>query len=137
MKLITRDTDYALRALVFIARSMDRVVAVTELVQELGIPRFFLRKILQLLHKKGLLKSFKGKGGGFILNRLPQELSLLQVMGVFQGRFSLNECLLKKHLCPNIRTCILKKRIKNIESYVARELEAITIASLIKKYART
>ncbi|MBU2258562.1 MAG: Rrf2 family transcriptional regulator, partial [Candidatus Omnitrophica bacterium] len=67
MKLITRDTDYALRALCFIAKNKDKVTPAPELVAKLKIPRPFLRKILQSLDKNGLLKSYKGKGGGFVM----------------------------------------------------------------------
>ncbi|MBM3255649.1 MAG: Rrf2 family transcriptional regulator, partial [Candidatus Omnitrophica bacterium] len=74
MKLITRDTDYALRALCFVARSKDGVVSVSELVDSLKIPKPFLRKSLQLLNKKGVLKSYKGLGGGFKLTRKPRQL---------------------------------------------------------------
>ena len=56
MKLITRDTDYAVRALVFIAKQKEEIVSVRDLVEKLKIPKPFLRKILQLLNKKGLLK---------------------------------------------------------------------------------
>ena len=56
MKLITRDTDYAIRALCFIARFKKKIVSVSELVKVLKIPRPFLRKILQTLNKKRILK---------------------------------------------------------------------------------
>ena len=64
MKLITRDTDYALRALIRIAVSGKQVVSVSELVNELAIPRAFLRKVLQKLTKHSVLISVKGNQGG-------------------------------------------------------------------------
>ena len=67
MKLINRDTDYAVRALSYILRRKDKIVTAAELVRELDMPRPFLRKILQSLNKNGFLKSQRGKGGGFIL----------------------------------------------------------------------
>ena len=57
MKLITRDTDYAIRALSCIAADKEKVYTVTELTKSLDVPRPFLRKILQILNHKGLLKS--------------------------------------------------------------------------------
>jgi len=132
VKLITRDTDYALRAICFIAQQKKRVVSVTTLVRELKIPRPFLRKILQALNKKRILKSHKGHGGGFILGVKPANIFLVDLIRIFQGQLSLNECFLRKMRCPNMDKCALRKKIKRIERYVARELEPINIASLIK-----
>ena len=130
MKLITRDTDYAIRALRFIAKNKKKIVTVSELVKELRIRRPFLRKILQVLNKKGILKSYKGLGGGFELAHQPQKIFLLDVMKIFQGKFKLSECLLNKHICPNIRTCPLNKKIKRIGKYIINELKPINIARI-------
>ncbi len=132
MKLITRDTDYALRSLCFIAKSKRRVVAVTELTRELRVRRPFLRKVLQILNRKGILRSIKGKGGGFVLSKGPSEIFLTDIMRIFQGNLSLNECLLNKLTCPRKNTCVLRKRIVKIEDYVIKELSSISIASLLK-----
>ncbi|MFA5156716.1 MAG: Rrf2 family transcriptional regulator [Candidatus Omnitrophota bacterium] len=133
MKLITRDTDYAVRALAYVAAARQDVVSVTELVKKLKIPRPFLRKILQTLNKKGILESAKGFGGGFRLAVKPGDVYLLKLMEIFQGKFRLNECLLKNKFCPNISRCPLRKKINNIERYVISELKGVTLASLNKR----
>lgn len=133
MKLITRDTDYAVRALCYIATGRNKITPASELVRGLKIPRPFLRKILQTLNRRRLLISYKGQGGGFKLGRPANKIFLLELMEIFQGRFKLNECLFKKRLCPNLKTCILSRRITQIEKYVCRELDAITLAHLIGK----
>jgi len=133
MKLITRYTDYAIRALCFIARSDKEVVSVPDLVASLKIPRPFLRKILQALNTEGILSSCKGQGGGFSLARKPEKIFLMDLMNVFQGPFKLNECFFKMKKCPNIKTCPLRKKISGIEQYVVKELKSITIASLLKE----
>jgi Rrf2 family protein len=132
MKLITRDIDYALRALIFIAQRKEKIVSVSELVAALKIPRPFLRKILQILHKKGVLKSYKGFGGGFLLAKPAKKIFLVDLIEAFQGEFSLNECLFKKMPCSGIATCVLRKKIDSIEGYVVSRLKSITIASLLK-----
>ncbi len=133
MKLITRDTDYALRALCFIARHKDKIVSAAELVEQLKIPRPFLRKILQILNKKRILKSYKGKGGGFLLALPAHKIFLVDLIEIFQGALRLNECFFKKMACPNTKTCALRKKINSIERYVTHELKSITLASLLRK----
>lgn len=132
MKLITRDTDYALRAICSMVKSKEKIVSVSQLVKELKIPRPFLRKILQILNKKGVLNSYKGKGGGFLLAKPAHKIFLVDLIEIFQGTLRLNECFFKKMVCPNIDTCSLREKIRGIERYVVKELKSITIASLLK-----
>jgi Rrf2 family protein len=133
VKLITRNTDYAVRALCCIAEQEKNIVSTDQMVQNLQMPRPFLRKILQILNKKGLLNSYKGKGGGFALALPPEKISLIDVMKIFQGPTRLNECKFKKSDCPYTTDCLLKKKIDEIEKEVVIKLKAITIASIIKK----
>lgn len=131
MKLITRDTDYAVRALIYIAEFTEEKVPVNEIVEELNIPYPFLRKILQKLNNAGILRSFKGKGGGFCLALPPERVYLGDLVEVFNGPFRFNECIFKKRICPDRPQCPLKKEIDELEDYVVSKLRSITIASLI------
>lgn len=131
MKLITRDTDYALRALCFIAKKKNKKICASELVNELKIPRPFMRKILQVLNRERILTSYKGIGGGFVLAKQPKDIYLTDLMKIFQGGVNLNECTLHKMKCPNVSVCPLRKKIKNIERYVTGELSVINLASFI------
>ncbi|MBD3380029.1 MAG: Rrf2 family transcriptional regulator [Candidatus Omnitrophica bacterium] len=130
MKLLTRDTDYAIRALSCIAGEKG-VVSVTSLTEKLDVPRPFTRKILQILNKKGILVSIKGKGGGFKLAVPPGEISLFRLMEIFQGPFEMNEHVFKGERCPYLKVCKLKKKLDKIEKGVAGELKSITLDSLI------
>ncbi|MDI6606652.1 MAG: Rrf2 family transcriptional regulator, partial [Candidatus Omnitrophota bacterium] len=91
------------------------------------------RKLLQALGKSRVLCSRKGQGGGFFLNKPTDKISLMDLVKIFQGGFSLNQCLFKKRACPNIKICRLRKKIKNIENYVVWQLNSISIASLLRK----
>jgi len=132
MKLITRNTDYALRALCYIAKNKN-IVTVDELVKRLGVPRPFMRKILQLLSKNGAVRSSKGQGGGFELRIPAEKLYLIKIMRIFQGNVSLNECFLRKDICPNKGKCVLRKKIYGIEEDMLRQLREINIASLVQR----
>jgi len=132
MKLITRDTDYALRALCFIGRRQEKIISVAELVKALKIPRPFLRKILQVLNRRKILKSYRGQGGGFSLVKSTGNIFLVDLIEIFQGPLRLNECFFKKMACPNKKSCSLRKKIIGIEENVIKELSPITIESLLK-----
>jgi len=132
MKLITRNTDYAIRVLLLMAKE-NRLFSVRELSLKLKMPHAFLRRILQILHKKDILEGYKGKNGGFILKDKPKDIKLVDLIKIFQGSLKLNECLFKKSICPNIKSCPLKKKLDSIERYVIEELSKINLESLINK----
>ncbi len=132
MNLLSRDSDYAVRALCSIAKKKG-LISVKDIVEESGIPYPFLRKILQKLNKSGMLVSYKGKGGGFELSKAPKNIYLTDVIRVFQGEIKINDCLFKKKLCPNRNSCILRGKILSIEKTVIKEINNITLSSLLKK----
>jgi Rrf2 family protein len=108
-------------------------MSVSELVNALDIPRPFLRKILQILNREGVLNSFKGKGGGFVLAVPPEKILLTRLIDIFQKPVKLTECIFKEKICSDVGSCPLKKRIDAIEQHVILELGAITIESLLRE----
>jgi Rrf2 family protein len=131
MKLLNRDVDYAARALVFIARANKPTVSAALMEGSVGVSRPFLRKILQKLHKAGLLQSVKGKGGGFALARGPETITLNDLISVLQGPLKLNDCLFSKKLCRNHGACLLRHKLAAIETRMLAEIEGITIRDLV------
>ncbi len=132
MNLITRNTDYAIRALCYIVKSNKNMVSVRELVEGLKMPGPFLRKILQELSRKGILRSYKGKNGGFVLAIRPEKIYVGELIEIFQGPIKLQEHIFRKKICPEIKSCILKKKIDEIEEYTISELNSLSISSLLK-----
>ena len=131
MKLITRDTDYAIRALCYAAKHKKKTVTAKELVARLKMPRPFLRKIMQALNKEGILKSYKGREGGFRLTRAPKDIYILDLMEVFQGPFVLNEHVFINSPCPHSGVCKLIRKVDKIEFYIKGELGDITLKDLL------
>ncbi|NTV28961.1 MAG: Rrf2 family transcriptional regulator [Candidatus Omnitrophica bacterium] len=132
MNLLARSTDYAVRALLYMAQDEDRIVSTADLDRALGLPRPFMRKTLQMLQKAGYLSSVKGVGGGFRLDKEPQKIRLLDLMTIFQGEISLGDCLFKKKLCSSVRTCPLRKEIGKMETLLLEQLSKVTLADLAR-----
>ncbi|MDH7512019.1 MAG: Rrf2 family transcriptional regulator [Clostridiales bacterium] len=135
MKLINKDTDYAVKALLHIARNGGRRMSVAELAGELDIPYPFLRKTFQGLSRRGILTSSKGKGGGFELVLPPEKIYLTDLINIFHGPVELADCVFKDTICPDIKTCPLRKRILKLQKIFLAELRSITIASLLEEDA--
>jgi Rrf2 family protein len=132
MNLLARNTDYAVRAILYMARQKDVLVSTADLDRDLNLPRPFMRKTLQILQKEGYLTSVKGNKGGFKLKRKPSSIFLIDLMRIFQGEISLSDCLFKKKLCECVVSCPLRRVVKAMESDLLKKLKAVTIADLMK-----
>ena len=130
MKLLTKNTDYAVRALLWMAEKGGSVT-VTELSDTVKIGRPMLRKLLQVLAHKGLLDSSKGRGGGFRLAIPPEKIRLTNLIDIFQGAVELSDCVVRKEVCPEIRCCPLRREIEDIRGIVEQRLGKLSIGSLL------
>ncbi|HMK61304.1 MAG TPA: Rrf2 family transcriptional regulator [Dissulfurispiraceae bacterium] len=104
---ITRETDYAIRCLLYLSKKKHLPTVVDEIAQEMAIPKSFLSKIVQKLNRAGLLESFRGVKGGFKLTREPEAISLLDVISVMQGPVASNRCAVDKRACNFSCTCVV------------------------------
>jgi Rrf2 family protein len=135
MNLLSRSTDYAIRALIYMAAHEGELVSTANLNRALGLPRPFMRKILQVLEQAGHVSSVQGHKGGFRLAMAPLKIRLADLMKVFQGDISLGDCLFKKRVCAHRSTCPLRREITDMEQMLLTRLKAVTVADLIRKGA--
>jgi Rrf2 family protein len=131
MKFITRETDYAVRALCCMATEPGQRMAVGDLCGETGVPQAYLRRILQNLAKAGILNSVRGKGGGFELAKPADQIMLTDIIDIFQSGMALTNCIFQKRVCSNESSCKLRRKVLDIEIYVKKELGSTSIASLL------
>ncbi len=132
MQILTKETDYAVRALINIADTPGRASTAAAIAGTEKIPWLFLRRVLAKLAAAGLLDSQKGRGGGFAMRVRPERITMVDVIRVFQGEVELNECLVKGIPCCNRPTCPVRRKVKGVERVLRRELTAITIAMLVQ-----
>jgi len=102
---ITRETDYAIRCVYYLAGKPDEVTMVDEIAREMHVPKSFLAKILQKLTRASLVKSYRGVKGGFALARHPGRISLLDVIEAVQGPVAMNKCAIDESVCRFSATC--------------------------------
>ena len=131
MKLLRRDTDAALKSLVILAQMGQKRLDTLALAEQMKLSRPFLRRVLQALQTKGFLKSAKGKGGGFWLGQKPAAIKVLQVIEAFQGKIELQECLFREVLCPDMKSCVLRRKILELETSLLAELKDLTLQDLL------
>jgi len=87
--MISKKTIYGIQAAILLAKSYDKgPVLITDLAREGNIPKKFLEAILLELKKSGILNSKKGKGGGYVLNKDPQDISVGDIIRTLEGSFA-------------------------------------------------
>src|SRR5574338_587553 len=90
---ITRQADYALRAMYYLSKLEPTERAATSLIaEEQRIPPSFLAKIISQLSIAGLIHTSRGARGGVSLARSPESISVLEVVEAIDGPLQLNEC---------------------------------------------
>ncbi len=106
---ITRQADYAVRAVLYLARLDNTERAATSTVaQKQRIPPSFLAKIISQLSIAGLLHTSRGARGGVTLAREPKDITLLEVIEAIDGPIQLNECIGEDASCAFDGECPLR-----------------------------
>jgi Rrf2 family protein len=131
MQLINKESDYAIRALIYLAKNKDKKSSSKEIATNKKIPLPYVRRILSVLSEKKIVTSKEGKQGGFQLLKNPKKLSLKKIIEIFQGKIQLSECLYKGHYCQNRKTCVVRKSVKKIENKMKDEFQKVTLDKLL------
>lgn len=101
--LLTKASEYALLSLVIIAKK-DQPVDVDTLSKRLDISKSFLAKVLQNLAREGILKSYKGANGGFMLSSPAQSIEMSTIIKAAEKKpVSVFDCASNADCCPNDR----------------------------------
>ena len=131
MDVIRRNTDYAIRAMVFLASSKgDGVVTAAEIAEKEAIPYELVCKLLQRLKKKKIVQSIMGAKGGYTLRQKPSEISILKVIEAIQGPVSLNRCLLNVKFCSRKRSCPVSKNLAKLQKTINDYLKSVKLSKL-------
>ncbi len=133
---ITRQADYALRAMIFLAQlEPNRRAATSQIAEEQRIPPSFLAKIISQLSIAGLIHTSRGARGGVSLARPADEISVLEVVEAIDGPIALNECTEDPSSCPFGNECILRPLWCEAQSELIHKLRTTSFATLIPAVA--
>jgi Rrf2 family protein len=131
--MLSGTAEYALRAVVYLAREGDlgTHVRANDLAEAIDVPRNYLSKILHELSRGGVLRSTRGKGGGFRLAVPPEELSLLDIVSLFDRIGEQRRCLLGRPECSDRDPCPVHGQWKSTADRIAAFFRDTTVADVI------
>jgi Rrf2 family protein len=132
MKLTTK-TRYGARLLLDLAqRQGEGAVQMSEISIRQNISIKYLEQIIRPLKKAGFVKSIRGPKGGHMLEKNPDEITLGAITRLFEGRPELVDCVSDPQKCPNSDDCLIRLGWEKATKALYKELDSITIASLLE-----
>lgn len=129
---ITTHTDYALRVLIYLARSSNNRATITEIADFFDISRNHLVKVVHQLGVKSFVTTTRGKAGGLSLQRPPEQINIGDVVRSMENHFNWVECFdpAKQH-CRLLPHCGLKQLIAHAGNAYLQVLDAATLADVL------
>ena len=133
---ITREADYALRIVYTLADENIKIDANT-LSEKIGVTLRFTLKILRKLLLAGIVRSFKGANGGYMLAKLPSEISMYDVITAIDGDMAVNRCTSDGYQClrPSVQQgipCRLNKVFCDLGRKIREYMSEQTFDRLVK-----
>ena len=133
MMELTRKGEYAIRGVIYLARQAPgKISLISEIAEATEAPQTFLAKIFQNFAKSGIVHSFRGTGGGFILGRAPSAITLREVVEAVEGPILPNRCLLGKGSCDRDGTCNVHPVWRKVQGEVVTILDGVTLEELAR-----
>lgn len=122
--MISSKSNYALKAMIYIAVNNDKIVKIKDISKSEDIPNKYLEQVISLLTKGGLLKSFRGNNGGYQLTKRPDEYTAYEIITAVDGSIDINYD--QKNLL---------KFWNDYNNYVKEKLNNIKLSTLVEEYS--
>ena len=130
---LTRQTNYAVRILMYCASNPGRLSRIPEIAASYSVSELFLFKILQPLVEAKLVETVRGRNGGVRLARPAAEISLFDVVRVTEESFTMGECFEAEGSdCPLIDSCNFNAALRKALGAFFEVLEAHSIEDMVK-----
>jgi Rrf2 family protein len=136
MLKINRQTDYAVRVILALAKRGEGIrLSTAEIQQEMLIPKAFMTRIVAQLAHKGLVNTYPGRDGGLMLPCPASRITLKDVVEAFEGPILLSECMQAKGEddCPFRSNCPVRSKWGRVQVAMLREMASITFEDLVEE----
>jgi Rrf2 family transcriptional regulator, nitric oxide-sensitive transcriptional repressor len=131
MRLTTR-TNLAMRTLMFTAVNDGQIVQKHTLAEACAASENHLAQVIHLLARNGFLTTIRGRSGGMMLARAPEEISVGQVFRIFEGVLPFTDCSEDGGSCPLVGACRLKCVLSEAIEAFYKGLDSVTLRDLVK-----
>jgi Rrf2 family nitric oxide-sensitive transcriptional repressor len=126
-------TDYGIRVVVYLAQK-NGMANSNEICMKMGIPYTYMHKITKALKKAGILREVRGSTGGFVLQKDPDILSILNVINAFEKTMNINRCLETDKFCSRdaVSFCAIRDIYAEAQTELHNKLN-VKISTCVKQ----
>ena len=136
MRISTRGR-YGLRAMLELARQFGKApLPMSTLAQRQGLSRKYLHALLTLLKAAGLVRSIRGPGGGFVLDRPPAQITFSEILHAAEGPLSLVDCVADRRACNKSKRCPARWVWRDLSGAIEDVLDNVTLADMAASKTR-
>jgi Rrf2 family protein len=129
---LTRQADYAVRAILYLANAgNNRRSSTSDIAEHQVIPLSFLAKIIAQLSIAGILQTKRGAHGGVLLAREPASITLLEVVEAIDGPIRLNVCVVADYEC-NVQMCPVRSVWNDAQTDLVERLRSTTFDQFVQ-----
>lgn len=129
--ILSRTSQYAIQALIYIAAQPRGVPVLNRVVaQYLNVPPAYLAKVMQTLGRGKLLRSFRGRQGGFCLRDGCEKTDLMQILTLVEGAGLTENCVLGLKVCSDETRCPMHAKWTPIKASIVELLQTQTLEML-------
>lgn len=127
--MFSKACQYAIKVMIFIASNQGEGnrIGLKEIVTALGSPEAFTAKILQQLVRGGLLESYRGPSGGFVLPK-SKAILIYDVVNVIDGKQLMEECVLGLPHCSSENPCPVHETFTGIRARLKETLMSTAVS---------
>ena len=136
MLRLNKLTDYGVVILSELAAAPDEACTATRLASSTGIGKPTVNKLLKLFTGAGLLRSIRGRYGGYVLARPPGRIALTEIIEAVEGPMAVTECSIDTEACDRAPTCSIRPHWQYINEAIHDALDGITLEQLIQPPAK-
>ena len=129
---VSEGASLAMHSLALIASAEHERMTVKQIAQQLHASQAHLAKVFQKLSRAGIVDSVRGPSGGVMLSRNPENVSLLDIYEIIDGKVSMGKCPLNKTYC-SFENCIFSDDLNRIASDTYNTLKKITLSDFYQK----
>jgi Rrf2 family transcriptional regulator, iron-sulfur cluster assembly transcription factor len=117
--------------MVFLAARERGAVETAKVAEEIDVPPVYLRKIFQSLSRSGLVRTTAGSGGGVVLAKSTEEITLKDIIESVEGPIVLSDCVNSPVVCTRSVSCKVNKCLSEIQARLRDEFAARTLADIV------
>lgn len=130
MMKVTKLADYGLVIMAKMAETPGSQQTAGGLALATGLAKPTTTKILKFLTKAALLKATRGKAGGYVLSKSPENTSVLDVIEAVDGKVGMTDCVFEDRPCKKEINCKAGGNLRVLSAAISQTLASVSIAAL-------